>query len=229
MNYQAIYNQIINRAKQEKREKGGGFYYENHHIIPKCMGGSNKRANLVLLTGREHFLVHWILARIYPNNIKLVSAFWAMCNQKNSKQGARYTPSSKAYEEAKRVFLGTSQVNQKHFWQTEEGKVARDKQVQSLKAFHQTNKGKEMRAKRNSNHKAYYQTQEGIVTREGISNKVRKPILQYRKDGTLVREWSCSREASKALHIDAGNIASCLKGRRRSTGTFIWKYKEKGL
>jgi len=82
MNYEKIYNQIIERAKSENRIKGNGIYYERHHIIPQCMGGTNTDDNLVLLTAREHFLCHRLLVRIYNNN-KLIYAFWLMCNIKN--------------------------------------------------------------------------------------------------------------------------------------------------
>jgi hypothetical protein len=40
-----------------------GEYTERHHVIPRCLGGSNKRENLVDLTFREHFLVHWLLIK----------------------------------------------------------------------------------------------------------------------------------------------------------------------
>lgn len=43
------------------RSKGDGKYYEKHHIIPKWMGGSDKKENLVLLTAREHYLCHYLL------------------------------------------------------------------------------------------------------------------------------------------------------------------------
>jgi len=39
MNYQRIYNQLIERAQSENRVKSREFYFEAHHIIPKCMGG----------------------------------------------------------------------------------------------------------------------------------------------------------------------------------------------
>ena len=39
-------------------------YYEKHHIIPKSMGGSNKKDNIVKLTAREHFIAHMLLVRI---------------------------------------------------------------------------------------------------------------------------------------------------------------------
>jgi hypothetical protein len=83
MNYQKIYNQIIKRAVTENRKKGSGVYYELHHIIPKCMGGNNDKDNLVLLTAREHFIVHKLLCEIYPNEDKLVYAYWRLCNGKN--------------------------------------------------------------------------------------------------------------------------------------------------
>jgi hypothetical protein len=53
MNYEKIYDCIIKRAKTRKLEG----YVEKHHIIPKCMGGSNEKQNIVELTAREHFYV----------------------------------------------------------------------------------------------------------------------------------------------------------------------------
>lgn len=101
MNYQKIYDQIIQKARAENRKKYGDIYYESHHILPRCLGGLDLLENRVLLTGREHFLCHWLLVRIHPTNQKLVYAFWVMCFQKNKKQYSRYKPSSRVYEEAK--------------------------------------------------------------------------------------------------------------------------------
>lgn len=101
MNYEKIYNQIVARAKTRKLEG----YKERHHIIPKCMGGTNDKENLVLLTAREHFICHWLLVRIYPNNKKLIYSFHAMCKQ--NKSGNRYLPSSRVYKEAKELFKQT--------------------------------------------------------------------------------------------------------------------------
>lgn len=63
MNYISVYNQLVQRALN--REVIG--YTEKHHIVPKCMGGTNKKNNIVPLTAREHFLAHRLLTRIYPN------------------------------------------------------------------------------------------------------------------------------------------------------------------
>ena len=114
MNYERIYNQIIQRAKNEQEQriqnkKNGIQYYEGHHIIPECMGGdgraddwvrvkhSNRHPNIVGLTAKEHFLCHQILCLIYPDNDKILFAAWAMVNGLGKKE--RYKPSARVYEE----------------------------------------------------------------------------------------------------------------------------------
>ena len=39
-------------------------YTEKHHIIPKSMGGSNAKSNLVALTAKEHFICHLLLTKM---------------------------------------------------------------------------------------------------------------------------------------------------------------------
>lgn len=97
MNYQRIYDQIIDRAKT--RVLAG--YKEMHHIVPRCIGGLDNPTNIVSLTAREHFLCHWLLHRIYPSSSKLTYAFWMMCLAVNKDCQPRYRPSSRTYEEAR--------------------------------------------------------------------------------------------------------------------------------
>lgn len=97
MNYNLVYDQLITRAR--KRELCG--YVEKHHIIPKCIEKRNNIENIVSLTAREHFICHWVLTKIYPENRKLAFAFFSMCNRHvfDKKQ---YRPSGLVYEIAKR-------------------------------------------------------------------------------------------------------------------------------
>lgn len=37
---------------------------ETHHIIPKCMNGTNDQSNLVTLTIREHYICHRLLTKM---------------------------------------------------------------------------------------------------------------------------------------------------------------------
>ena len=99
MDYKKIHDKIIERAKTRKLEG----YGEKHHIIPKCMNGTNEKNNLVKLTAREHFLIHWLLHEMYPENSDLRYAFWSMCRNSDNQQ--RYKPSSRVYEYAKHKML----------------------------------------------------------------------------------------------------------------------------
>ena len=98
MKYLRIYNKIIERAKN--REING--YVEKHHIVPKCIGGNNKKDNIVSLTPKEHYICHRLLCEIYPDETKLKYAFWRMCNVVNNKyQDRNYTVSANVYSRIK--------------------------------------------------------------------------------------------------------------------------------
>lgn len=68
MNYEKIHNDIIKRGTDLKRIKTFPGEYENHHIIPKCIGGTDDVNNLVNLTPREHYICHKLLYIIHKNN-----------------------------------------------------------------------------------------------------------------------------------------------------------------
>lgn len=105
MDYQKIYDQIINRALSSDRKKvKGGVYYECHHITPRCLGGSNKKENKVLLTAREHFVCHKLLHFIYPEDKKLWSAYFMMAFVSDRNQERKYEIGSRECERIKLTF-----------------------------------------------------------------------------------------------------------------------------
>jgi len=86
MNYQKIYDALIHRA--QNRILNQETYCEIHHIIPRCLSGTDHAENLVRLTLREHFFAHLVLCKIYPDHIGLYRAVFLMSNTrelKNSK------------------------------------------------------------------------------------------------------------------------------------------------
>lgn len=74
--YSRIYYSIIARAKS--RKKTG--YTETHHILPKSMGGTDEKSNLVDLTAREHYICHLLLPKITDgdNRYKMIYAYTIM-------------------------------------------------------------------------------------------------------------------------------------------------------
>jgi len=89
MNNTRIYNELILRAKLRVKPEG---YFEKHHVIPRSLGGSDSKDNLVNLTAREHFISHCLLARIHGG-----TQWYSVLRMKNDNKYFN----SKLYEHAK--------------------------------------------------------------------------------------------------------------------------------
>ena len=70
MNYQQIYDNIIRRGQNRVLTE----YKESHHIVPRCLGGTDEQSNLVELTPEEHYTCHQLLVKMYSDNSKLLTA-----------------------------------------------------------------------------------------------------------------------------------------------------------
>lgn len=85
MNYSKLYNNLVAKCivrGLDKKVLDG--YFEKHHIVPKCLGGSDKNSNFVLFTPREHVIAHRLLWKANPDNYSLM---WAYTRTVNSHKG----------------------------------------------------------------------------------------------------------------------------------------------
>lgn len=71
------YMNIVTTAQHMGRSKKEGVYYEGHHIIPRSLGGDNKKSNIVLLTPKEHLICHMLLPRFLEGKEK-GKMIWAL-------------------------------------------------------------------------------------------------------------------------------------------------------
>lgn len=110
MNYSKIYYKIIENRKNNPYDG----YTESHHIVPKSLGGTDDKNNLVNLTAREHFVCHLLLTKMYyqdtPNYYKMVKAFMMMLVCKSENQERFLT--SKKYEFLKTKFSKAQSISQ---------------------------------------------------------------------------------------------------------------------
>jgi hypothetical protein len=91
--YKKWYFTIINRAFKRSLT-----IYEKHHIIPRSLGGSNEKLNIVKLSPREHIICHRLLTKMTEGEylIKMRYAFWGMsgnnihCNRNLSSKQYEY-------------------------------------------------------------------------------------------------------------------------------------------
>lgn len=129
---------IKSRPKRIYIKKSG---LVKHHIVPRCLNGSNDSENIIVLTVREHYIAHLILWKAYGS--KMSRAFWLISNM-NLK-----LISSRQYELLKKDIFLSEETRQKmskskkgknaHARMTEEQKkIKSEKMSQSMKKFHET-------------------------------------------------------------------------------------------
>jgi len=126
MNYKKIYKQIIEKAKLDNRVKSKEFYYERHHILPDFMfanrkrkgpkghlsGNPNDQNNIVLLTPREHFICHALMAKIFIGSryefqakSSLIFFFTKVIGKHQRQLNGAIIASSKKYEKYRKIGL----------------------------------------------------------------------------------------------------------------------------
>ena len=257
MDYQKLYDDLINKARCESRAKvRGGAYFEAHHIVPRCVGGGGHvrewktHSNIILLTAKEHFLAHYYLIKIYPENSKLTFAFWGMCNRANRYHERNYSEMlnfSEIYEEARikasaalqgrptspetRAKISTARKGKKlspevkaNMSTVRKGKKRGPQSLEHKANISQAKRGKPSPKK---GRKLGPQSPEHIAKRQATRREKGvglKSISQYTEDGMWIRDWDGVVMAERELLIKSVNIINCLKGKQKTAGGYVWKY-----
>lgn len=93
MNYQKIYDDLM--KKRLENPPTGKF--ERHHIVPRSLGGSNDKENIVKLTLREHYIAHLLLCRIHRKTQNYYPMLRALNMMKAGREGD-YIKNSRMFE-----------------------------------------------------------------------------------------------------------------------------------
>lgn len=128
MDYSKLYNDLISFRKANPLVKSKETYTEKHHILPKCLGGDNSPENLVRLTGREHFIAHRLLAKMYPENSNLHQAFASFSMRRNEKGIVR---TSHQFESLRKSHSSACSRRMKEYYSDEQNlKMMRDRTIE---------------------------------------------------------------------------------------------------
>lgn len=95
--YSKFYFALMARAKDRKLL----CYAEDHHILPKSLGGTNDLVNIARLTAREHFIAHRLLAKIangFDAKRKMNFALYALMHM-----GKHCVQNSRLYEQVRQM------------------------------------------------------------------------------------------------------------------------------
>jgi len=237
---------LLNRDKQET-------YFENHHIIPRSLGGDNTHSNLVLLTPEEHYLSHFYLTQIVSgkNYYKMINA-WLLMNSTINKSGDIIID-SKIYAKLKKDFSnhlkvvnsGSNNPNSKEVYQiSKSGKII--KKWEYIKLANVKYPGCDIAACCRGKQKTSagylwcfvedYQTfiktfKDSLIDRRiGRNSPVSKKIYQIDKNTKkIIKLWGTLTEASRNTNTNINSIIACAQGKYKTANNFIWAYENCNL
>jgi len=118
MNYQRIYDNLVS-YRQSNPASG---YTERHHIVMKSMGGSDAPSNLVVLTGREHWIAHLLLYKIHKNS-KTIHACRMMGFKSKTNSNRASIKNSRMYEHIREQFSRSVSSSQSGKGNSQYGKI----------------------------------------------------------------------------------------------------------
>lgn len=101
MNYKKHYELLIETRKDRILESG--ISYERHHIIPKCMKGTDDISNIILLTLKEHFIAHLLLYKASDDIDEKYKLGWAVWNMSGSTCTNKRIIPSKQFEISRKI------------------------------------------------------------------------------------------------------------------------------
>lgn len=232
MTYDEFINNII---KTRGRFSCGEKYHERHHIVPRCMGGTDDDENLIDLFPREHYIAHELLAKEHPDNQKLTYAWWMMSHCAANTNKGRYELTPDEYEEARIAFSKMRSKNSIGENNSFFGKHHSEKTRQQMKKNHADvtgsknpmyNNGHRIAGSKNGMYgvRRYgkdspnYGHKWTPELKEKLSKKLKGkgsiPIYCVELD----EKFNSIREAAKKYNILESNISGCLHDRQKTAG-----------
>lgn len=232
MTYQNFINNIL---EDRGRFACGDEYHECHHIIPKCMGGTDNDENLIDLFAREHFEAHRLLALENPEHDGVIYAWWNMAHITKFNQ-RDYEISADEYEEAKIAFSKTIREAMK-------GRQFTDKTIQRMKESAKERfsipENNPMYGKKHSeetkNKISKSKANLSETTRKKMSDAKPKKAVICLTTGII---YESVREAERQTGVYSGDISNCCLGKKRHksagkdpiTGEkLIWTYYQEDI
>ena len=185
MNYQKYHDTLIDKAKDRWLDE----YTERHHIIPKCLGGTDHVENLVDLTPEEHYVIHQLLVKLYPGNKNLVRSVHRMSSgsYKNPRNNKSYGWIRRKFSEAN---SGTGNP------------MAKLSETEVLEIYHSTKRTSDLGKQYNIS-----VSQISNIKRKASYKSVVKHITDLPGTHPSIRRIPLSDETIRQIFLDEGDTA----------------------
>ncbi len=221
------YQEFIDDILLSRGRNGcGDEYHEEHHIVPRCIGGTNDKDNLIDLFADEHFMAHKLLAFENPDNESLQRAFGTMAHVRRF--GRRYRVSEEDYAY---IRLQNSQML-KQRWDDPEYRTSMSDMMTELwktpefKAKATASWHNEKRRKEQSDLMKSLNNDPGVVAKkiDALHKWCDKAVQQLDDDGNVIAEFVSATEASRQTGIQQSCISRCCNGLQKIAGGYHWKF-----
>lgn len=237
--YQEFIQNILNTRG---RFACGDEYHERHHVLPKCMNGSDDRENLIDLFAREHFIAHKLLALENPDNEKLVYAWWMMSITRTSSQ-TQETITPEEYEEARRALSQAMSGENNPMYgkpSPKRGTHLTEAQKQHLRDINSGENSpmygrhlsEEVKIKISVANTGRVATDEARVNMSnahigknmGVNHSRARRVAQYGIDGVFIKVWDCISDIQRQLNISSTVISRVCKTENGTAGGYQFRY-----
>lgn len=190
--YLSRYISLITKFKERNLVKKENPGFHGHHIIPRCLNGSNEKSNIVVLSPREHFIIHHLLWKAFPQT-SLTFAFRSMVH--GTKKYGSNKITSRVYEKLRldNKERGVSDETKKRMSESQKGRIVSE----------------ETRLKISENSK-----------RENLSEETRRKMSKSAKERGISEETklkiSESNKGKKKSEETRRKMSESKKGKKKS-------------
>lgn len=225
--FMVTYHEFIENILSTRGRNGcGEEYHEEHHILPKCMGGSNDKDNLIDLFAEEHFIAHKLLALENPDNEPLQRAFGTMAHVR--RHGRKYDVSEDDYAY---IRLQNSQML-KQRWNNPEYRTSMSDMMTELwrdpefKEKATASWKNEQRRKEQSELMTRFNHDPNVVEKKtnALHRWCDKAVQQLNDDGDVVAEFVSATEAYRQTGIQQSCISRCCNDLQKTAGGYRWRF-----
>ena len=221
------YHEFINDILSTRGRNGcGENYHEEHHVIPKCMGGTNDKDNLIDLFADEHFIAHKLLAFENPENDALQRAFSAMAHVR--RHGRKYNVSEEDYA----YIRSQNSQRLKQQWDDPEYRIGMSDMMVELwqdpefKEKATASWKNEDRRKAQSDLMRQLNNNPDVVEKKtnALHQWCDKAVKQIDGDGNVIAEFVSATEASRKTGIQQSCISRCCNLLQKTAGGYRWQF-----
>lgn len=182
MDYTKHYNKLIERSRTRVLDG----YVERHHVIPRCLGGSDNNSNIAILSPEEHFLAHQLLIKMYPGNRDLIYATQLMTMHHTDRR-----------------------INNKLFgWLRRQCALAMSLQMKEYQKIHGHPRG--MLGKK---HTAESNAIRAVSCKKAMGEAVGVKVYAYHLDGSFYKEYATLTDCALDLRTSPSNVKYTAEGK----------------